>query len=131
MADPIIPTATLTADGADNEAFYNILNHDWVVIHVIYTKGTEQHGHIQCAFSTIDDDNGTEIWSDWSDINQVGGADPHLIENFPFKITETGNYRLPPTRIAPHEDRMRIRVWAENPGATPGTMQVFIGAIKP
>jgi hypothetical protein len=130
MATPIFDNVTLTGTPDDNVAEFDVKNVSAISIHVVYTKGTENHSHILVQFSTTRDDNGAEVWSDWADINQVGGVDHHLIESDPFKIVDTGNYRITPIPISRREDKIRLKVWADSPGATPGTHTVFLVADK-
>lgn len=126
MASPIFDSVTLTDTPDDNVAEFDLTHAGSISLHIDYTKGTENHSHLLVQFSTVRDDTGSEIWSDWSDINQVSGIDKHLIESDPFKISDTGSYRLPPLKVSNREDKVRLKVWVDTPGATPGSMSVFI-----
>lgn len=125
MADPLLNNVTLSANFVDNSAEIDVKNCGALSLFVDYTKGDEQHAHLLMSFSSIKDDAGAEIWFDWSDINQVNGVDNHLIESDPFKFADTGKYRIPPIALNRREDKVRIQVRAESPGAGPGTMSVY------
>jgi len=126
MATPLLDNVTLTANAVDNSAEFELKNSMGLVVHLVYNKGTENHMHIQVSFSTIKDDDGAEIWCDWARINQVSGSDHHLIENDHFKIKIAGNYRFPLIPISPREDKIRIRLYADTPGAAAGTATIYI-----
>lgn len=126
MATPLLDNVQITELPEDNSAEMNITNSRGLIVHVIYNQGDESHLHMQVSFSTIRDDNGSEIWSDWSDINQVSGPDKHLIENNPFKIADTGNYRFPLIPVSPREDKVRFRVYAGSAVTVGGTVTLFV-----
>ena len=123
MATPLIDNVTLTDDFADNFEELPVKNSGAIVLHVQYTKGTEAFANIQIQVSTILDDDGSEIWCDWADVDHTHGVVEHLVNSDPFRLEAGGNFRFPVMPISPREDKIRIRVRSNIAGG--GTMTVF------
>ena len=125
MADPLINNVTLTANGADNEAFIDVKNAKAIALYLDYTKGDEQHMHCKVSFSSIKDDAGSEIWFDLADSDNSSGQDNHILDPDAFRLNDTGKVRIPIIPLVRREDKVRVQVWAESHGGSPGSASVY------
>ena len=125
MADPLFDNVTLTTNYADNQKQSKVDNNNLLSLIVDYQKGDESSMEMRVEFSSIKDDDGSEVWARVADDRDQGaGIGFHKIDPYDYQFDSSGQYRIQ-ILASKREDEVRVSV-KRTGGTGTGTATVFL-----